>query len=110
MLSVEGIIAIISVAGASIALIIKLISIACFKSKCNRVKCCCMEIERDIKNEIGNMTFDDNNNIHSIESKPQDIHININDHHSNEFKTSELKTSPNLPIRKLEIENNNIEL
>lgn len=103
MVSVEGIIAIISVAGASLALVIKLLSIACYKSKCNKIKCCCMEIERDIKNEIGNLNFDENNNhqISTNESKPAEVHININEHHSNE-----IKPSPILPIRSLE--NNNV--
>ena len=107
MLTIEGIIAIISAATASIAIVIKLISIACFKSKCFRFKCCCIEVERDVKNESGNLTFDENNNqVPVSESKQQDIHININEHHNEHH--SELKESHSLPIRKPK--NNNAQI
>ena len=95
MFSIEGIIAVVSAATASVAIVIKLISTACFKSKCVRFKCCCIEVERDVTHETGNLAFDENNNpVPTAESKPQDIHININEHHS------EVKESQSLPVRK----------
>lgn len=34
-----------------------------FLSKCVRIKCCCCEIQRDIQNEIVEMSNQQNNNI-----------------------------------------------
>ncbi len=93
-MSIEGAIAIISTISISIIAIIKLLSTACFQSKCVKVKCCCnlMEIDRNVTAEQANITFDENNNIpqqHSTIQQPQDIHISID-------------RSPTIPTRKLD--------
>ena len=71
MIPIGDLIAIITTVGGSVGLVIKLLSMACFQSKCNKIKCCCIEVERDVK-------IENNNNQHH-ETKPQEVHININD-------------------------------
>ena len=79
MIPIGDLIAIITTVGASLGIIIKLLSMACFQSKCNKIKCCCIEVERDVKIENNNLNFDENNNNQHHETKPQEVHININD-------------------------------
>ena len=62
-MSVEGAIAIISTASIAVIAVIKLLSNACFSSKCSRVKCLCLEIDRNVTIEQPNITFDNDNNI-----------------------------------------------
>jgi hypothetical protein len=84
-MSVEGTIAIISTASIAVIAVIKLLSNACFSSKCSRIKCFCLEIDRNVTIEQPNITFDENNNINNnISHQPnstiqhgQDIHISI---------------------------------
>jgi hypothetical protein len=83
-MSVEGAIAIISTVSIGVIAIIKLLSNACFSSKCSRIKCFCLEIDRNVTIEQPNITFDENNNINnnishqpSTVTHPQDIHISI---------------------------------
>ena len=79
-MSVEGSIAIISTASIAVIAVIKLLSNACFSSKCSRVKCLCLEIDRNVTIEQPNITFDNDNNIShqpSTIQHPQDIHISI---------------------------------
>jgi hypothetical protein len=79
-MSVEGAIAIISTASIAVIAVIKLLSNACFSSKCSRVKCLCLEIDRNVSIEQPNITFDNDNNISNQPSTiqhPQDIHISI---------------------------------
>ena len=64
-----GILTIITICSSLFIIIIKII----MKSKCNRFKCCCLEIDRDIKAE----TDIENNKIeHNIKD---DENLNIND-------------------------------
>ena len=88
MIPIGDLIAIITTVGGSIGLIIKLLSMACFQPKCNKIKCCCIEVERDVKIEQDILNFDEHNQHH--ETKPQEVVININDNHS-----------PKLPVRKI---------
>lgn len=90
MIPIGDLIAIITTVGGSLAIIIKLLSMACFQSKCSKIKCCCIEVERDVKMENNNLTFEENNNNQHHENKPQEVVISINDNHS-----------PKLPVRKL---------
>ena len=79
-MSVEGSIAIISTASIAVIAVIKLLSNACFSSKCSRIKCLCLEIDRNVTIEQPNITFDNDNNIShqpSTVQHPQDIHISI---------------------------------
>ena len=79
-MSVEGSIAIISTASIAVIAVIKLLSNACFSSKCSRIKCLCLEIDRNVTIEQPNITFDNDNNIShqpSTIQHPQDIHISI---------------------------------
>ena len=91
-MSVEGSIAIISTASIAVIAVIKLLSNACFSSKCSRIKCLCLEIDRNVTIEQPNITFDNDNNIShqpSTIQHPQDIHISID-------------RSPQLQTRKLD--------
>ena len=91
-MSVEGSIAIISTASIAVIAVIKLLSNACFSSKCSRIKCMCLEIDRNVTIEQPNITFDNDNNIShqpSTIQHPQDIHISID-------------RSPQLQTRKLD--------
>ena len=91
-MSVEGSIAIISTASIAVIAVIKLLSNACFSSKCSRIKCLCLEIDRNVTIEQPNITFDNDNNIShqpSTVQHPQDIHISID-------------RSPQLQTRKLD--------
>ena len=97
MIPIGDLIAIITTVGGSLAIIIKLLSMACFQSKCSKIKCCCIEVERDVKIENNNLNFEENNNISHHETKPQEVHISISDNHSTEV-------NPNLQIRKLDNE------
>ena len=38
----------------------------CFKSKCNRVSCCCLEIEREVSIELKGNEKDENNNTDNV--------------------------------------------
>ena len=79
-LTIEGIIAIISISSISIIGILKIISIVCYQSKCSKIKCCCLEVQRDTAHEAPALTFDNDNNIShqpSTIQHPQDIHISI---------------------------------
>ena len=80
-MSIEGAIAIISTASIAVIAVIKLLSNACFSSKCSRVKCLCLEIDRNVSIEQPNITFDNDNNISNqpstIQHPQQDIHISI---------------------------------
>jgi hypothetical protein len=79
-MSIEGAIAIISTASIAVIAVIKLLSNACFSSKCSRIKCLCLEIDRNVTIEQPNITFDNDNNIShqpSTIQHPQDIHISI---------------------------------
>ena len=83
MISIGDLIAIITTVGGSTALIIKLLSMACFQSKCSRIKCCCIEVDRDVKIEQNNLSFEENNNnVPHHEAKPQEVHITVSDNHS----------------------------
>lgn len=87
-ISIEGAIAIISTISISVIAVIKLLSNACFSSKCSRIKCFCLEIDRNVTIEQQNIQFDDGNNIqqqHSTVQQPQEIHISID-------KSPELQT------------------
>lgn len=78
MVSVVDVIAITTSIGSIVAIIIKLLSMACFQSKCSKIKCCCIEVERNVNIEQQNMTFDENvAQSNSQVTHPQDIHINI---------------------------------
>lgn len=80
MIPIGDLIAIITTVGGSVGLIIKLLSMACFQSKCNKIKCLgCIEVERDVKMENNNLSFEENNQHHQ-ESKPQEVHISIDNH------------------------------
>ena len=81
MIPIGDLIAIITTVGGSLAIIIKLLSMACFQSKCSRIKCCCIEVDRDVKIEQNQLHFEENhNNIQHHETKPQELHINIDNH------------------------------
>ena len=98
MIPIGDLIAIITTAGGSLAIIIKLLSMACFQSKCSRIKCCCVEVDRDVKIEQNQLNFEENNNnIQHQETKPQEVVININDNHG-------VETSPKLQTRQLDKE------
>lgn len=97
MIPIGDLIAIITTVGGSIGLIIKLLSMACFQSKCNKIKCCCIEVERDVKMENNNLTFEENSNNQHHETKPQEVQISIKENHSTE-------RSPNIQIRHLDKE------
>ena len=79
MSPIGDLIAIITTVGGSLAIIIKLLSMACFQSKCSKIKCCCIEVERDVKIENNNLNFEENNTNQHHETKPQEVVININD-------------------------------
>jgi hypothetical protein len=97
MIPIGDLIAIITTVGGSLAIIIKLLSMACFQSKCSRIKCCCIEVDRDVKIEQNQLNFEENhNNIQHHENKPQEVYISIDNH------TAE--TSPKLQIRQLDKE------
>jgi len=66
-----GILTIITVCSSIFIIIIKII----MKSKCNRFKCCCLEIDRDIKAE---MDIENNKINHNIKDDVSD-NININE-------------------------------
>ena len=54
---------------------------ACFQSKCSRIKCCCIEVDRDVKIEQNQLNFEqNNNNIQHQEIKPQEVIISIDNH------------------------------
>ena len=57
---------IISIISASFTFIIILIKTA-YKSKCSKIKCCCIEISRDIKTEEKEDMYDKENNIKSMD-------------------------------------------
>ena len=106
MYSITDLIALITALTASLALLIKLISISCYRSKCTKLKFCnfcnvfnCLESERDVGAE-GNteLNFDDNNNVQHHETKPQEVHISIQDN------KSVVERSPNIQIRQLDKE------
>jgi hypothetical protein len=80
MIPIGDLIAIITTVGGSLAIIIKLLSMACFQSKCSRIKCCCIEVDRDVKIEQNQLNFEQNNNIQHQETKPQEVHISIDNH------------------------------
>jgi hypothetical protein len=81
MIPIGDLIAIITTVGGSFAIIIKLLSMACFQSKCSRIKCCCIEVDRDVKIEQNQLNFEENTkNVQHQESKPQEVHINIDNH------------------------------
>ena len=81
MIPIGDLIAIITTVGGSLAIIIKLLSMACFQSKCSRIKCFCIEVDRDVKIEQNQLNFEqNNNNIQHQESKPQEVQINIDNH------------------------------
>jgi hypothetical protein len=81
MIPIGDSIAIITTGGGSLAIIIKLLSMACFQSKCSRIKCCCIEVDRDVKIEQNQLNFEqNNNNIQHQESKPQEVIISIDNH------------------------------
>jgi hypothetical protein len=85
MIPIGDLIAIITTVGGSLAIIIKLLSMACFQSKCSRIKCCCIEVDRDVKIEQNQLHFEENhNNTQHQETKPQEVVININDSHGAE--------------------------
>lgn len=90
MIAIGDLIAIITTVGGSLGLIIKLLSMACFQSKCSKIKCCCIEVERDVKIEQDILNFDEHNNNQHHETKPQEVHISISDNHS-----------PKMPVRKI---------
>jgi len=97
MYSITDIILLITTVTGSLALLIKLISISCYRSKCTKLKFCCLESERDVGAE-GNteLNFEDNNNIQHNETKPQEVHISIDN--------KSIERSPNLQIRQLDKE------
>jgi hypothetical protein len=81
MIPIGDLIAIITTVGGSLAIIIKLLSMACFQSKCSRIKCCCIEVDRDVKIEQNQLNFEqNNNNIQHQETKPQEVIISIDNH------------------------------
>ena len=81
MIPIGDLIAIITTVGGSLAIIIKLLSMACFQSKCSKIKCCCIEVERDVKIEQDMLSFDENhNNTQHQETKPQEGIISIDNH------------------------------
>jgi len=81
MIPIGDLIAIITTVGGSVAIIIKLLSMACFQSKCSRIKCCCIEVDRDVKIEQNQLNFEQNNNTNQHqEAKPQEVHISIDNH------------------------------
>ena len=83
MIPIGDLIAIITTVGGSLAILIKLLSMACFQSKCSRIKCCCIEVDRDVKFEQNQLHFEENhNNTKHQETKPQDVHITVSDNHS----------------------------
>jgi hypothetical protein len=97
MIPIGDLIAIITTVGGSLAIIIKLLSMACFQSKCSRIKCCCIEVDRDVKIERDLLDFQENyKDIPHQETKPQEVHISIDNH------TAE--TSPKLQTRQLDQE------
>jgi hypothetical protein len=99
MIPIGDLIAIITTAGGSLAIVIKLLSMACFQSKCSRIKCCCIEVDRDVKIEQNQLSFqENNNNIQHAENKPQEVHISISDN------KSVVERSPNIQIRQLDKE------
>jgi recombinational DNA repair protein RecT len=65
---------IISIISASFTFIIILIKTA-YKSKCSKIKCCCIEISRDVRTEEKEHEFDIKNNIKDddIENLKQSI-------------------------------------
>ena len=65
---------IISILSASFTFIIILIKTA-YKSKCSKIKCCCIEISRDVNIEQKEHEFDIKNNIKDddIENLKQSI-------------------------------------
>ncbi len=106
MYSITDVILLITTVTASLALLIKLISISCYRSKCTKLKFCnfcnvfnCLESERNVTAE-GNteLNFEDYNNIqhHETKPQPQEVHISIDN------KSTE--RSPNLQIRQLDKE------
>jgi hypothetical protein len=97
MIPIGDLIAIITTVGGSLAIIIKLLSMACFQSKCSKIKCCCIEVERDVKIEQDMLSFDENHNISHHETKPQEVVINMKENHT-------VETSPKLQIRHLDKE------
>lgn len=81
MIPIGDLIAIITTVGGSLAIIIKLLSMACFQSKCSHIKCCCIEVDRDVKIEQNQLNFEqNNNNIQHQEIKPQEVIISIDNH------------------------------
>ena len=96
MIPIGDLIAIVTTVGGSLAIVIKLLSMACFQSKCSKVKCCCIEIDRNVTIENDTLNFDENRNIQHHETKPQEVHISIDN------KSTE--RSPNLQIRQLDKE------
>ena len=73
MIPIGDLIAIITTVGTSLVIILKLLSMMCFQSKCSKIKCCCIEVERDVKIENNNLNFEENNNISHHETKPQEV-------------------------------------
>ena len=100
MIPIGDLIAIITTAGGSLAIVIKLLSMACFQSKCSKIKCCCIEVERNVNIEQNQLSFEENNNIQHHENKPQEVHINFSESHA-ERST---ERSPTLQIRQLDKE------
>ena len=92
-ISVEGIIAIISCITIFVITVLKIISSVCYQSKCTRIKCFCMEIERNVNIEQANINFDDNNNIqqqHSTTAQQHpEIHISIDKSPASVLRTIE---------------------
>ena len=81
MIPIGDLIAIITTVGGSLAIIIKLLSMACFQSKCSRIKCCCIEVDRDVKIERDLLNLEEKyKDIQHQETKPQEVVINIDNH------------------------------